>query len=181
MGTVVPCFLLSPPAGCSVAAPPLQLLRSCSLLTVLPRSCSLLYRAAAHCSTAQLPTAHCSLAQLLAALPRSCSLLYRAAARCSTGRLLAALRAAARRTSRSCSRLSAQLLAALDCSCLLPSSSPVCCSFYPGHSVYTLSALDAYLKHSLPDPLHKGGEADMRPLSLVEVNQAILAWSFYHT
>jgi hypothetical protein len=168
-----------PVSSCLLLLAARLLLRHCSCCAAA--RCSLFSRAAAHCSTAQLLTALPRSCPLLTVLSRSCSLLSRAAARCSTGRLLAALRAAARRTSRSCSRLSAQLLAALDCSCLLPSSSPVCCSFYPGHSVYTLSALDAYLKHSLPDPLHKGGEADMRPLSLVEVNQAILAWSFYHT
>jgi hypothetical protein len=48
----------------------------------------------------------------------------------------------------------------------------------PFCSPFPFYALNAYLKHWLPDSLHKGGEADMRPLSLVEVNQAILAWSF---
>jgi hypothetical protein len=48
-----------------------------------------------------------------------------------------------------------------------------CCSF-----CLLIFCIKCYLEHSLPDPLHKGGEADMRPLSLVEVNQAILAWSF---
>jgi hypothetical protein len=33
----------------------------------------------------------------------------------------------------------------------------------------SLYALNAYLKDRLPDPLHKGGEADMRPLSLRQV------------
>jgi hypothetical protein len=49
-----------------------------------------------------------------------------------------------------------------------------CCPF-----CLLIFCIKCYLEHSLPDPLHKGGEADMRPLSLVEVNQAILAWSFF--
>jgi hypothetical protein len=68
-----------------------------------------------------------------------------------------------------------QLLAALLLLLTVAAGLLIRCSFYPAHFLSTHSSL----KHSLPDPLHKGGEADMRPLSLVEVNQAILAWSFY--
>jgi hypothetical protein len=88
--------------------------------------------------------------------------------------LLAVVPAAVR-----CSSAAAPALAAARCSAVAApavlSAAHFSLLIFPAHFLSTHSSL----KHSLPDPLHKGGEADMRPLSLVEVNQAILAWSFY--
>jgi hypothetical protein len=103
-------------------------------------NCSLL-------SAQQLPAAHCS-----------------AAARCSPDRsCLLQL------TASSCSLLSAQQLPAAlrsplsSCSPLCTAATAhFCCTF-----CLLIFCIKCYLEHSLPDPLHKGGEADMRPLSLL--------------
>jgi hypothetical protein len=158
----------------------------CSLESLLTCSCSLLWTpAAARCSSATLAAARCSSATLAAA---HCSVLLAAAHL----QLLTAL------NSCSCS-----LLLCYSCSCsllcfasscsLLPDPAVARCSavaahhltallsaahFTPAHFFYLLIlCIRCYLKVSAWSTSHGGGEADMRPLSLVEVNQAILAWS----
>jgi hypothetical protein len=95
-----------PVSSCLLLLAARLLLRHCSCCAAA--RCSLFSRAAAHCSTAQLLTALPRSCPLLTVLSRSCSLLYRAAARRSplSAQLLAALRAAARGSPRSCSPLS---------------------------------------------------------------------------
>jgi hypothetical protein len=139
--------------GCSqlLTAPALQPYCSAQLHTACSRSCPLFCRPAARCSVAQL---------LTVLVPRSCSLLSVAA------QLLTALVAA--------QLLAATVLAAAHCSAL-------CCPLL----IFLLLIISTFyilcircLSESIC-LIHftRGGEADMRPLSLVEVNQAILAWS----